>query len=148
MADDLGALGEPITDRTLVLNVIRGLNERFSHIGTLLRHARLFTSFLEARDDLILEEITLENRQSSPAAALTASAKSTAPPPQPQPHSGVNVSGTGNKTANRRNKRCGGGGGGNSTGTGGPSGVGGSGQQAPGAQQQQPDLASGGKNTG
>jgi hypothetical protein len=37
MADDLTALGEVITDRTLVLNVIRGLNERFSHVGALLR---------------------------------------------------------------------------------------------------------------
>ena len=36
MADDLGSLDEIITDRTLVLNVIRGLNERFAHVGTLL----------------------------------------------------------------------------------------------------------------
>jgi len=83
MADDLGALGEIITDRTLVLNVIRGLNERFTHVGTLLRCARPFPSFLEARDDLVLEEITLENRQ-TPAAALTASTKPAAPAPQHQ----------------------------------------------------------------
>jgi hypothetical protein len=37
MADDLTALGEVITDHTLVLNVICGLNERFSHVTTLLR---------------------------------------------------------------------------------------------------------------
>jgi len=42
MADDLGALGEIITDRTLILNVIRGLNDRFSHVGALLRHRRPF----------------------------------------------------------------------------------------------------------
>ena len=58
MATKLGALGEVITDRTLVLNVIRGLNERFAHVGALLRRSRPFPSFLEARDDLILEELT------------------------------------------------------------------------------------------
>ena len=55
MADDLGVLGEVITDRTLVLNVIRGLNDNFAHVGALLRHSRPIPSFLEARDDLILE---------------------------------------------------------------------------------------------
>jgi len=82
MADDLG---EIVTDRTLVLNVIRGLNKRFTHVGTLLQRARPFPSFLEARDDIILEEITLEHRQSSSAAALTASVKSAAPASQQQP---------------------------------------------------------------
>ncbi|XP_066365143.1 uncharacterized protein [Miscanthus floridulus] len=33
MADMLGDLGEVVTDRTLVLNVIRGLNNRFKTIG-------------------------------------------------------------------------------------------------------------------
>ena len=50
MADDLGALDEVITDRTLVLNVIRGLNDRFSKVGALLHRHRPFPSFLEARD--------------------------------------------------------------------------------------------------
>jgi hypothetical protein len=73
MADDLTALGEVITNRTLVLNIIRGLNERFSHIGTLLRRAKPFPTFLEEREDLILEELTMENRKDAPAAALAAS---------------------------------------------------------------------------
>ena len=75
MADDLGALGEVITDRTLVLNVIRGLNDNFAHVGALLQHRRPFPSFLEAHYDLILEEITMENRQPSSAAALAASTR-------------------------------------------------------------------------
>jgi hypothetical protein len=54
MADDLGALKEVVSDRTLVLNVIRGLNERFTHVGALLRHARPFPSFLDVCDDLTL----------------------------------------------------------------------------------------------
>ena len=44
MADDLTALGEVITNRTLVLNVIRGLNERFSHVGALLRRSRPYVA--------------------------------------------------------------------------------------------------------
>ncbi|XP_066390058.1 uncharacterized protein [Miscanthus floridulus] len=72
MADDLTALGEVITDRTLVLNVICGLNECFSHVGALLCRSRPFPTFLEACDDLILEELTLENKE-SPATALAAS---------------------------------------------------------------------------
>lgn len=60
------------TDRTLVLNIIRGLNKRFSYIGALLHRSRPFPTFLEARGDLILEELTLQNKE-SPATALTAS---------------------------------------------------------------------------
>jgi hypothetical protein len=46
MADDLTALGEVVTDRTLVLNVLHYLNERFTHVGALLRRARPFPTFL------------------------------------------------------------------------------------------------------
>ena len=42
MADSLAALGEPVTDRTLVLNVIRGLNDWYSDIGHHLRRGRPF----------------------------------------------------------------------------------------------------------
>jgi hypothetical protein len=46
MADDLTALGEVVTDRTLVLNVLHGLNEHFTHVGALLRRTRPFPTFL------------------------------------------------------------------------------------------------------
>ena len=42
MADSFAALGEPVTDRTLVLNVICGLNDRYSNIGRHLRRGRPF----------------------------------------------------------------------------------------------------------
>jgi hypothetical protein len=99
MADDLTALGEVVTDHTLVLNVIRGLNERFTHIGALLRRAHPFPTFLEVKDDLSLEELTLGSRQPSPAAALAATTKSA-------PSSGAG-NGAGSKP-NRRSKRDGG----------------------------------------
>ncbi|KAL6597818.1 hypothetical protein ACP70R_046623 [Stipagrostis hirtigluma subsp. patula] len=61
MADELGDLGEPVLDRTLVLNVIRGLNERYEHIGTHIQRSRPLPSFIEARADLQLAEITCAN---------------------------------------------------------------------------------------
>jgi hypothetical protein len=36
MSDDLTAVGEVVTDRTLILNVLHGLNECFTHIDALL----------------------------------------------------------------------------------------------------------------
>jgi hypothetical protein len=71
MADDLTALGEVVTD-CLVLNVLRGLNERFTHVGALLRRARPFPTFLQVKDNLSLEELILGSRPPSPVAALAA----------------------------------------------------------------------------
>ena len=108
MADDLTALGEVISDRTLVLNVIRGLNERFSHVGTLLRRAKPFPTFLEAREDLVLEELTMENRKEAPAAALAASTTTTPAPASSGPGS-RGAGGSSKAPNNRRSKRGGGG---------------------------------------
>jgi uncharacterized membrane protein YgcG len=133
MADDLTALGEVVTDRTLVLNVLRGLNERFTHISALLRHARPFPTFLQVKDDLSLEEHTLGSCPPSPAAALAVTTKSAS-------HSGTG-NGAGSKP-NRRGKRGSGGGGG----SGGGNGSGGSGgpTQQQHTAQQQPQQQSGG----
>jgi hypothetical protein len=78
MADDLTALGEVVTDRTLVLNMIRGLNEWFSHVGMLLRRAHPIPTFLEARDDLILEELLLENKEALVTALVSITSSTTA----------------------------------------------------------------------
>ena len=90
MADALGDLGEPVPDRTLVLNVIRGLNERFSSIGLHLRRGRPLPTFLEVRNDLLLEELTLAHHSSTSATALLASGPPKASPnnskPKQQPH--------------------------------------------------------------
>jgi hypothetical protein len=98
MTNDLTALGEVVTDRTLILNVLRGLNKRFTHVGALLRHTRPFPTFLEVKDDLSLEELTLGSHPHHRPLH--------SPPPQ---------SSAGNDTSskpNRRDKRgCGGGGG-------------------------------------
>jgi hypothetical protein len=70
LAEDLRDLGEPVSDRTLVLNIIRGLNEHFLALGLHLRRTYPLPSFLQVRDDLALEELTMA--KAPPAAALAA----------------------------------------------------------------------------
>ena len=70
LAEDLRDLGEPVSDKTLVLNIIRDLNERFQALGLHLRRTSPLPTFLQVRDDLTLEELTMTN--AAPAAALAA----------------------------------------------------------------------------
>ncbi|XP_012698986.1 uncharacterized protein LOC101779675 [Setaria italica] len=70
MADALGDLGEQVSDRTLILNIIRGLNEKFAAVGRNTWCSRPLHSFLEARDDLLLEELTMAPPSSTPSTAL------------------------------------------------------------------------------
>ena len=70
MASDLGALGEVVSDRTLVLNLIRGLNERFANIGLHLRRNHPFPSFLEAKEALHLEELTFAHQAATPTSLV------------------------------------------------------------------------------
>jgi hypothetical protein len=51
MADALADLGSPVDDRILVLNILRGLNPRFEHLGAIIRRYTSFPSFLKVRDD-------------------------------------------------------------------------------------------------
>ena len=50
MAQQLADLGEPVTNRTLTLNLIRGLNERFRDTG---RHIRRGNPFPKFKDTVI-----------------------------------------------------------------------------------------------
>jgi hypothetical protein len=61
MANALIDLGEFISDRTLVLNILRGLNDKYSSVGLHLRCGRPFPTFLEVRSDLLMEELTHSN---------------------------------------------------------------------------------------
>jgi len=72
-------LGETVQDRTLVLNVIRGLNEWFASIGRHLRRGRPFPTFIEVCDELILEELTMASPASASSTALLAGSTSGAP---------------------------------------------------------------------
>ncbi|WVZ89259.1 hypothetical protein U9M48_035685 [Paspalum notatum var. saurae] len=142
LAEDLRDLGEPVSDRTLVLNIIRGLNERFLALGLHLHRTNPLPSFLQVRDDLALEELTMA--KAPPAAALAAvsgpgdtvgakqpvsSTPAPRPPQQPSPRppqqqqSGGGTGGSGGSTSGqsrwKRGKR-----GGRSANGGGDSGTG------------------------
>jgi len=45
MADSLGDLGWPVEDRILVLNVLRGLSDRYAHLRTWITRQRPFPTF-------------------------------------------------------------------------------------------------------
>ena len=84
MADALHDLGCPVPDRVLVLNVLRGLNSTYDHLRTWITRQRPFPSFLQVRDDLVLEEITRGlapgSSSSTPTALVAAPPASSAAP--------------------------------------------------------------------
>jgi hypothetical protein len=83
MADALADLRSPVDDRILVLDILRGLNQCFEHLGAIIRRSSLFPNFLKVCDGLLLEEIHLDTVGSS--TAPTALYTNTAPPaPKPQ----------------------------------------------------------------
>jgi len=85
MADALADLGEPVLDRTLVLNVLRGLNERFQFMSQLVTRQKPFPSFADVRADLRLAELNMASPSAPPSALVTApSSKPPAPSPAPQ----------------------------------------------------------------
>lgn len=137
MADDLGDLGEPVTDRTLVLNVIRGLSERFHDIGTHLRRGRPFPSFADVVSELTMEKLTMANRPSAPPTALVATTPTSTGASRPPPHpAGGGSTPKPPKNKNRRSKRAGQ----KSSGNGGGSGSGSGGSSASSTGGQWPSL--------
>jgi hypothetical protein len=73
MADSLVDLGKPVLDRTLVLSVLRGLNEKFGYIGAILKWQKPFPSFTEVKNDLLVKEISMA-KPAVPSQALVATA--------------------------------------------------------------------------
>jgi hypothetical protein len=118
MADGLADLGSPIEDRILVLNILRGLNQRFEHVGSIIRRYSPFPNFLKVRDDLLLEEIHMDS--TGPSAAPTALYTNVAPPAArppsstpSRPPSGGNSGNGGHRNKNNNKNRNGDHGGGN-----------------------------------
>jgi hypothetical protein len=119
MADALADLGSPVDDQILILNILRGLNPRFEHLGAIIWRYTPFPSFLKVQDDLILEEHHLDS--SGPPADATAlytcpapaAARPPAPTPVP-PSCPQSNDGTGKKGKNKKNAGGGRGCGGNS----------------------------------
>jgi uncharacterized membrane protein YgcG len=110
MADSLGDLGCPVEDRNLVLNVLRGLSDRYTHLRSLIMRQRPFPTFLQVCDDLALEitlgaQATLISGPGSSTSSTALAALTPTRPPTPSGHCspGPNMGGGG---------RGGGGGGG------------------------------------
>ena len=106
MADQLGNLGELVSNRTLVLNVIRGLNAKYTAIGRHIHRGHPFPTFLEAKNDLLLE-ITLGASNPDPPTALLAAGAggSSTPAPQQRPSGSGGGSGGGSSRTRRSGRR-------------------------------------------
>jgi len=70
MADALADLGEPVHDRTLVLNILRGLNERFQFMSQFITRQKPFPSFADVRADLRLAELNMAPPSAPPSALV------------------------------------------------------------------------------
>jgi uncharacterized membrane protein YgcG len=125
MADSLGDLGCPVEDRMLVLNVLRGLSDLYTHLRSLIMCQRPFPTFLQVCDDLALEEITMgtqaalisgpgSSSSSTALAALTPTRPPTLAPSEPSRGGRGRGGGSGGGGGRRRHGGCGGGVGGGS----------------------------------
>jgi hypothetical protein len=87
MTDDLADLGTPVEDRILVLNILRGLNHCFDHVGSIIRRYSTFPNFLKVQENLLLEEIHMDNigPPAAPTALYTNVASPTAKPSSSTP---------------------------------------------------------------
>lgn len=59
MADALCDHGKIVQDRTLVLNILCGFNEKFATVASLVKRQSPFPCYADLRADLELEELTL-----------------------------------------------------------------------------------------
>ena len=89
LADELNALGTPISDKRLVQNTLRGLQPKLAYMRTLTLKQRPLPSFLDVRSSLLLEELTLQQSGSLSSAptptAFIARGDSTPQPPRAPP---------------------------------------------------------------
>jgi hypothetical protein len=65
MANSLHDLGEPVADRTLVFNLLRGLSRCYNHLKALIRRIVCFPSFGDVCNELLLEEFTMEAKSTT-----------------------------------------------------------------------------------
>lgn len=67
VADSLCYLNELVLDRILVLNLLRGLSRRYNHLKALIKRT---IPFHDTRNEILLEELTLETESHAFAMAL------------------------------------------------------------------------------
>jgi hypothetical protein len=117
MVNDLADLGAPIEDRILVLNILRGTNQLFENVGSIIRCYSPFLNFLMVRDDLVMEELHMDSTgpSAAPTVLYTNIASPAAKPPSSMlscPPNGGNGDTGGNRTKYNTETRNSGNGGG------------------------------------
>jgi hypothetical protein len=110
MADGLADLGSPVEDRILVLNILQRLNQRFEHVGSIIRRYSSCPNFLKVQDDLLLEEIHMDSTgpSAAPTALYTNDMPPVARPPSStpsRPPSGGNSGNGGHRNKNNHKNR-------------------------------------------
>lgn len=91
LADGLADVGNPVSDETLVLQTILGLNDNFATHAAVIPLQTPFPTFLQCRSMLHLEESRLADKTPMALTTTTTSASTTnspqtqtqAPPPNP-----------------------------------------------------------------
>lgn len=89
MADALQDFGEPVPDRTLVLNVLRGLNSQFQFMAHLIPRQKPFPPFWDVRSDLRLAELNMPQSSPAPTALVAIPPTTTSRPPTLGPTNGA-----------------------------------------------------------
>ena len=84
MADSLRDLGEPVADRTLVLNLLHGLSPRYGHLKALIKRTVPFPTFHAFRNEILLEELTMVYEATAPAPVLYSTPPGGQPPSEGQ----------------------------------------------------------------
>jgi hypothetical protein len=83
LADELNALGTTIIDKRLVQNTLRGLGSKLAHMRTLTLKQRPLPPFLKVCSSLLLEELTLQQSESSSAPSPPSAIVARGAPPTP-----------------------------------------------------------------
>jgi hypothetical protein len=110
MADGLADLDSPVEDRILVLNILQGLNQRFEHVGSIIRHYSPFSNFLKFGTTYYWRRSTLDSidRWVAPTVLYTNAAPPAVRPASSMPSrppSGGNSGNSGNRNKNN-SKNC------------------------------------------
>lgn len=106
-ADLLSNVGSPVTDRTLVMYLINGLNEKFDNIINVIKHKDPFPSFDSAKSMLEWEEtrINKSNRAAATHSANASSSTALTTSSSRSPNNSAQRPRTGNQKNNRRGGR-------------------------------------------
>jgi hypothetical protein len=102
LAVSLADLGSPVEDRILILHILRGLNQRFEHVGSIIQCYSSFPNFLKVQNDLLLEEIYMDSAgpSTTPTTLYTNVAPPAAKPPSSTPSRPPSGGNSGNQNKN------------------------------------------------